>query len=183
MKMEGVLVLDVETDGIGTFRPPKQTVVQIGMILDGTIERCFLVQGVKEINPEVPHSITVEQCDREGLSHGDTLHVLRTMLDRCTTVVGHNIQFDLGCLKHTLGEEVINQHLKGKDVCCTMLTTVDLCKIPFRNSYAGSTKYKYPRLSELYEFLHDHPVPDFEKLHDALEDCKITLSCYQKLLH
>ena len=178
--MEGVLVIDVETNGIGSFRPPRQTVIQVGMILNGSEHVSFYVKGVKSINPAVPHSITIDICDREGKTREEARQIICTAIQKCHTVVGHNVRFDLGCIENTFGD--IGSYLEGKDVCCTMLTTVDVCKIPFKNAYPGSTRYKFPRLEELYEHLHKRSVPDSENLHDALEDCKITLSCYKILV-
>lgn len=167
-------MLDVETNGYGSFRPATQEVIQVGFILDGD-ESCFLVKGVSRINPKVPHHINVEQCETQGVTREDACDRVCSALQKCSVVVGHNIRFDLEALNHTFGKQRILDAVVGKDVCCTMLTTVHICKLPGRYRH----RYKYPKLIELYRHLF-HTDPK-ETLHDALGDCRVTLACYNKL--
>ena len=176
-----ILVLDVETNGIGAFRPvPTQDIVQIGMIL-GEQESCFFVQGVKSVNPSVPHDITPEICAAEGLSREEACSRVLKCIYACDVIVGHNIEFDLGCLYHTFSERRadLKSAVSCKEIVCTMHSTTSLCKIPFPNAKPWSKRYKWPKLEELYVCLFGS-TPD-AKLHDALEDCRVTKKCYDYL--
>ena len=43
---------------------------------------------------------------------------------------------------------MINELLKT-EIYCTMLSTIDLCKIPFKNSYSNKKdNWKFPKLEE-----------------------------------
>jgi hypothetical protein len=55
-----------------------------------------------------------------------------------------------------------------------MKTTTDMCQLP------GKYGYKYPKLGELY--YHLFRKKPSEKLHNALEDVKVTKKCFEKLM-
>lgn len=182
-----VLVFDTETDGYGTFAPDvTQRVVQLGFICDD-FEYSALIKGVQKINPEVPHTITVEMCEKEGLTSKEVMGVFLSYLKRTEVIVAHNIEFDKGALCTLMRTDGLwNEHdtflsiIARKKCVCSMYGTVNLCKIPFHSKYKKESKqYKFPKLSELHEFLFQEAPQEI--LHDALEDCKVTLRCYCKL--
>jgi DNA polymerase III epsilon subunit-like protein len=183
--MDKILYIDVETNGIGSFRPPKQRVVQLGYII-GNKEVSEFIKGVEEVNEKVPHPYNVEFLQRNGVDFKGVMLNFLEDLKQCTHIVAHNIKFDLGCLVHEMvtrsnGKNVyeddtfklIFDELNKKNLVDTMLETVNFCKIE------GKYGYKWPKLEELYQhcFLKDPDVI----LHDALNDCKITRECFEKL--
>ena len=58
--MSRSLILDTETNGIGTFRPARQRIVQWSWITADGEERDYFIKGADEISPTVPHDITIE---------------------------------------------------------------------------------------------------------------------------
>ena len=73
---------------------------------------------------------------------------------------------------------MINE-LLNTEIYCTMLSTIDLCKIPFKNSYSNKKdNWKFPKLEELYEKLF-HVKPT--NCHNALYDIRYTAECFFKL--
>ena len=61
-----------------------------------------------------------------------------------------------------------------KERVCTMLSSIDFCKIPSSNNRG----YKWPRLSELHIKLFEK---DFEDAHDALVDTSACVRCFFEL--
>lgn len=90
----------------------------------------------------------------------------------CDTVVAHNLEFD----SKVVGSEL---YRLGLDPCaflnhkrhCTMKSNTDLVKETFKNS----TSYKWPKLSELYNFCFHAPM---KGAHNALADVENTAECY-----
>ena len=54
----------------------------------------------------------------------------------------------------------------------------DLCKLPFPDGTASNGQYKWPKLTELHEFLFGE---SFTGAHDALTDVKATARCFWEL--
>lgn len=175
-----ILYIDVETNGIGTFRPPTQRVMQISWIYDK--EYNFFVNDVECVSDKVPHSITLEHCKK----HGDSWDVIYNELERCMktadTVVSHNADFDISSIAYELKirksksyknyKKLVKRLLDTGSIECTMQSSKDICKIPLGNGY------KYPKLEELYQhFFGGCPTG----LHDSLEDCRVMKMCHQKI--
>lgn len=80
-------------------------------------------------------------------------------------IVCHNVDFDLSILDSEyfrIGERNL---LRNSPTFCTMKTMAEI----FNN--------KYPKLSELYEFLFKEPVST--RIHNSTEDVKILRDCYK----
>lgn len=178
------MYFDTETNGIGTFHPVKQRLVELGWILGNKQEK-YLINDVKDINmKDVPHNISVKDCEEKGESFDYVYEKFFNDLQKAVTIVGHNLEFDLHVMKHELimrgykrkAREYNNFIAKNLDKCvCTMKESVNLCKLESLNK----NYYKYPNLSELYEHFYKCE-PSLEK-HDALNDCIITKMCYEKM--
>ena len=180
------LILDTETNGIGTFRPAKQRVIQWSWITsDGEERNYFIKDGAEQISPSVPHDITLDTL----LNHGTPFDVVYSQfisdVSKFKSIVAHNAIFDMGCLRNELKlrnyppEEI--EEFRNIPIFCTMNKTVQYCAIPMKSKTGKVYKnYKWPRLDELY-FKLFQSEPD-AKLHDSLEDCKVLKKCYDECL-
>ena len=188
------LVIDLETNGIGTFRPPTQYPIQVSYRLLDFACRVIdnytsLVKGATEIN--WPESLgkckwTVEQLNQEGKSIENIYSRIEKIIDEDTYIVGHNIEFDIGCIAH----HVKKDKLQFQKRICTMKKTTNFCQIEYSNTSKTKTKkkvdenapkkYKWPKLSELAEKLEVNYEND--SLHDAEYDVEITHKCFTELL-
>ena len=180
------LYIDVETNGIGDFRPPTQRVVQLGYIM-GYIQQSDFINDVEDVSPHVPHPYNVEYLKKNGTDFDEVIDNFYSVLKDSTHIVAHNIDFDLGCLVNELKKRTVYKKLKDdpkyypivEEICKkplidTMKETVKICKL--QGKYKS---YKWPKLEELYEFCFEEK-PDIV-LHDALNDCIITRKCLNML--
>lgn len=189
---KGCVVLDIETDGNGSFSPPTQRPIEITWMIVSADriplkrEQCF-VSGVKKIGWS-GCKYTCDFVNEKGETIENVFQKLEDDLKKClaakiTCIVGHNIRFDVGSLLYQdirLQTELkrstpLLPSLRKMCTFCTMKNTVNLCKLPFKYStYTG--RYKYPKLVELAEHL--ELVWDEEKAHTALYDVMITWTCF-----
>ena len=118
------------------------------------------------------HGITSEIANQRGSKIGDVLELFSIHLKRAKVVVAHNMAYD----EKIIGSELIRlgfeNTVDSKEKICTMISTVDLCKID------GPFGYKWPKLEELHRFLFKH---DFDGAHDALADIQATAKCFWEL--
>lgn len=180
---EMTIFLDVETTGIGSFRPPTQRIMQLSWIYKQN-EFNFFIDDVKEVSPSVPHDITVEYCQKHGVSWNHVFSILLSHLQDCDKLVCHNVDFDISSIafelktrkhkEYSTYKRIIKDLHCSKDLICTMRSTIDVCKLPL-----SKTAFKFPKLSELYFHLFGEE-PDL-KLHDSLNDCKLLKQCYDSL--
>lgn len=181
------IFFDTETTGVPkNYQAPSSDtdnwprLVQLGWILTNENGKA-LNSGNLIIRPEgftIPeeasrvHRISTEQALREGISLQKAIEAFIHNLNLATYVVGHNIDFD----KKVVGAEMIRLGLKDildkKSTICTMLSTIDFCKIP------GNWGYKWPKLQELYVKLFGHK---FDNAHDAASDIEATKECFFEL--
>tara|TARA_B110000977_G_scaffold201498_1_gene296429 strand:- start:3075 stop:3617 length:543 start_codon:yes stop_codon:yes gene_type:complete len=175
-----VLYLDTETNGIGSFRPASQRLVQIAWVFH--VPKTHYINDVSEISTTVPHDITVEQCRNEGNSFDLAFTDFYKDFTNASLIVAHNLDFDIGIIKNEMKIRNSNMyntfktHLKSKKFQCTMQDGVDICKIKYSEK---SRNYKFPKLSELYQHYFE-TLPNI-KQHDALNDCYILKMCHQKM--
>lgn len=118
------------------------------------------------------HGIDHARAVKDGVAIEDVLHELQRDLATAEAdcLVAHNADFDRSVLlseAFRAGHPVL-QDLLRKPVVCTMLSTVDYCKLPFATPRrGGGTSYKYPRQEELYKIVLGRPM---QHAHDALQD-------------
>jgi len=182
--MVNYIILDIETNGIGTFRPPTQKPIQVsfqhidgdGKILTDYSE---FIQGAKNIKwggsiGECPW--TADFVNENGVPLQSCIISLEKCIDKDTVIVGHNIDFDVGGLMNSFSNKTIDNAPRF----CTMKSTTEFCKIKktgYASKYGG---YKWPKLAELATVL-DINI-DSEKFHDSKYDVEITKQCFVELL-
>lgn len=166
-------------------------VVQLSYILYDTdtnsvlkvYDRVIKIPEHAEIHPEAEklHNITKELTQSEGISMKDAITEFMRDFSSADTIVGHNIQFDnnimmIEILRNiTESFEWFHEITKCTRFSCTMLRSINLCAI--KTCYKNSTKTynKYPKLSELYQYLFQKTPT---KLHNSLNDVILCLQCY-----
>ena len=137
--------------------------------------------------------LTKQICDEKGVALEYCLTQFYKDLHKCGKVIAHNISFDekmiyISFRRHwnDLVDEcpyafmMFNEKylkINKKEKICTMITTIDYCKIP-RGNNSNSNAYKWPKLSELHDKLFGY-VP--ENLHNSIIDVLVCLRCYLKL--
>lgn len=121
------------------------------------------------------HGVTQEIAIQKGVPVRQVLDNLYAWLLQCDAVVGHNTPFDVG----VLGAEYFREYkgsnpFDGIKIVDTMRSGTDFCQLP-----GGYGKYKWPKLSELYQKLFGE---EMGAAHTALQDIKNTAKCYQAMV-
>jgi DNA polymerase III epsilon subunit-like protein len=164
------------------------------------------IEKVKDVVVKIPenivmsdetinlHKITNEEAHKSYFTINDVLSefIEDISCNNVTTIVGHNISFDMNMLKIELLRLIQNNETIDKSIFkkmfyevnytnktyCTMKKSVDFCQIPVQRK-DGTTYYKFPKLIELYKKLFDEePI----NLHNSLNDVLVTLRCYYTLV-
>ena len=181
------LYVDVETDGVGGFRPPTQSVMQWAWVIKGgsedDIERNYFISDTRAqaVNPKVPHEISAEQCRRDGIPFEEVLAIFTKDLLECDVVCAHNLKFDLGCIRNelvarSLVYEEFDRLVSSKRNVCTM-DNRDTCKL------VNPVTKRFPKLEALYNTLFPgSEISHLGNLHDALTDCRVLSLCHAKLI-
>jgi len=140
--------------------------------------RCHIIRPVGFIIPRdatLIHGISQARAVRSGEDLERVLtDFLRTIEQPGTTLVAHNLNFDLG----VIGGELVRMNIPPRffDLpgICTMKETTDLCRLP----RPWGDGFKWPTLEELHEHLfggpYDHP-------HDAGSDVEACAKCFFEL--
>ena len=197
-----VLCFDTETTGlpegrhISIYETAKWPhIVQLSFVVYDT-EKREVVQEYDEIirigdNVELTpksveiHGITREMIEKRGIPIGQALCAFKRALNISDCSIGHNLSFDKRLLIvesirnkgfDTSDESVVQLHF-GKEYC-TMLNSVDVCKIKMLRK-DGSIYYKYPTLLELHKHLFQIKP---HNAHNSKVDVLICLRCYCKLV-
>ena len=132
----------------------------------------------------VEHGFSTEENLKKGLPMAGILDrfLLNFYSDDLVALVAHNLSFDYNCL----GAELIRYRKKAPKIVqkiCTMESSVNVCKIPWgleRRPWKQRQRgYKWPKLSELYEFLFN---AEFIGAHDAGNDVTATRLCFFEML-
>ena len=107
-------------------------------------------------------------------------------LAQCALLVAHCIDFDKNVIRFTSRRthytQRFNKVFETLRTYDTMKETASLCQLPFTapRDYQKESKYKYPRLSELADFL-KIDRSDIN-LHDSNADVQLTVRCFKKLV-
>ena len=190
--MTRCLFFDTETAGLPkSYKVPMEKldnwprVVQLAwMLCDGGFDKT-LEEGSVIVKPdgfEIPkassdlHGITTERALKEGKPLAEVLSKFDEVLGITELLVAHNLKFD----RNVMGSEFLRcgmstENLVSKDTFCTMLDTVNICRLP-RKGYKG---FKYPKLNELYEFLFKRRMWGG---HDALADTQACAKCFFEIV-
>lgn len=182
-----IVFFDTETTGVPlNYKAPSSDtnnwprLVQLAWILTDQ-EGNRIHMGNLIVKPEgfiIPtdatrvHGITTQRANEEGVPLTEAIEQFKADLDVATYIVGHNVDFD----KKIVGAEMIRlgmkDELEKKKSYCTMLSSIDFCKIP------GKYGYKYPKLQELYKKLFGN---EFDDAHNAMSDIEATEQCFWEL--
>jgi DNA polymerase III subunit epsilon len=118
------------------------------------------------------HGITTEMAARNGVELRSVLTALTPDLEKASTLIAHNMQFD----EKILGAEFLRADypnlVESKERLCTMQGSTDYCRLP------GPYGYKWPTLQELCMKLFNEPFTD---AHHALVDVRVCAKCYVEL--
>jgi DNA polymerase III subunit alpha len=125
-------------------------------------------------NSEKVHGISTERAHREGEPLSEVMDAFSKDLERCTFVVGHNLEFDL----NIMGSEYLRMGkenpLGGKISIDTKDESTEYCALP-----GGRGKYKWPTLGELHDKLFQI---GFEEAHNAAADVEATARAFLELV-
>lgn len=128
------------------------------------------------------HGITIQDCIDRGNTIEDCIIFLQGMITQADVIICHNVNFD----KNVVQSEALRLGLELKVrpktiVWCSMLNTVDTCKIPNPNRWGGV--FKWPKLEELYQHTFGKSMHDKHQAHDAMGDVNATEECILELLN
>lgn len=184
-----ILFFDTETNGLPKDYNASPSalgnwprMVQIGWIIKDEkgreIERREYI--VKPDGFTIPdeisklHRVTMERAEKEGIAANLILLALDDKSKTCDFIVGHNIKFDLMIVLSEMIRHGIETKIKDIPWGDTMLIGIDICKIPGYYS-----RYKWPKLNELYQHLFNKPLVN---AHDAMIDISATADCYFEII-
>lgn len=184
------LFFDTESNGLPNMKIPpgdaagQPNIVQLAAMLtdnEGALmaEISFLVKPEGwTISKELSaiHGITTEMCEMYGLSIKGILSIFSRMALNASSLVAHNIRFDLFMLEIEAARTGVFIELP-KQYYCTMKSATNVVKIPPTPKMAscGMTCFKNPNLAETYR--HFFGV-DFEDAHNALADVRACKEIY-----
>lgn len=128
------------------------------------------------------HGITNEISQTKGKPINDVLKLFLDDMKKTHYAVAHNIKFDekminIECLRNNICNKITNNVINY----CTVLNSVELCKIKTICKKTGKEYNKYPKLEELNNFLFNEK-DTLKNLHNSLADILICLRCYYKLI-
>jgi DNA polymerase III epsilon subunit-like protein len=142
--------------------------------------------------------ITKEKCINEGVLIENALTAFYRDMHLCSKIIAHNYPFDNTVLqaefkRYMYLESFRNScpnatilfswdYLKSQKIrsICTMGLGTGICKIQNPRFSVASKIYKWPKLSELHQFLFGY-IP--ENLHDANVDVEACLKCYLEIVN
>ncbi len=172
------LVFDTETTGFKARNRLVQLAWQLYHEDELVEEKDYLVKPYGFTIPRevvAIHGITTEMATERGLPLRTVLREFRKALHQADYVVGHNIEYDIKVVHDEFFRMRMFNLIMAKKKIDTMKASVDYVKLPPAKSF---TRYKYPKLSELYRFLFGR---DFEDAHNAMADVRATAQCFFEL--
>lgn len=188
------LIFDVETNGLPPIREKVNSknykkwprIVQLAYALyDENRELIQLYDTIikpdgfiiSEESSKI-HGITTEIALKKGIDIKRAIENFFDVLDRSKYLICHNFDFDYNAIISEYYRNNIKRESKDeRQKICTMIETVNFCKIPHRGY--GREKYKWPKLMELHQILFNE---EFGMAHNALYDVKATAKCFWELV-
>ena len=136
--------------------PGQPRVAQVGMIF---VSPAFEIEAEHEflIKPEgwsmtpettAINGLTNEMLHEKGVPIKDAIDLYAAGIDARRVVVGHNVIFDLKCMRAELRLAGIDDRYLITRSICTMFGSRDICKLPT----ASGRGFKIPKLSEACAF-------------------------------
>lgn len=183
-----LLIFDTETTGLPRIRIPAMLesnnwphIVSISWVIlnseSNKIEKQknYIVKPLNWIILEDSikiHGITNEKAHQEGSNLSTVIGEF--LAEKYDILVAHNLEFDLNVLYNAIRWDLdLPFTALNKKSYCTMDLSRDICKL--KGSFG---LYKYPKLSELYEYTFKKP-PTSSSLHNSLYDTLILTEIVQ----
>lgn len=126
-------------------------------------------------NAEKIHGISTQMALEHGTNLEDVLSEFGQLLDKCTHVAGHNVEFDLKIAGAEFLRKQFDNKLARKIVVDSMIESTSYCALP--GGRGGG--FKYPNLSELHQKLFNQ---SFDEAHNATADVEATTRCFLELI-
>lgn len=183
------LFFDTETNGLpkseirnGAKVTVYPRVIQLAWILlDNDLNEvdsfCELIKPDGWVIPNeqfwIDNGYSTETNEAKGVYAAYALQCFANAIDKCHTMVAHNIAFDMPVLISEMRTYEVSAENKSSIKLCTMKASTEFCALP---SNRGG--YKWPKLIELHQRLFG---VGFEGAHDALEDVRATVRCFREL--
>ena len=124
------------------------------------------------------HGIAHDTAIKDGVDFKDIIPIIKTYISNACLLIAHNINFDKPILLNELyrcKEYDLIQKIESLHTFCTCIETTNILKL--KNKYGSG--YKYPKLSELHQFLF-RTIPI--NMHNAKYDVEITARCFYELI-
>ena len=103
MNLNNCIIFDTETNGIGCFRPPTHRLLQLAYITPDKKYTTY-IKGVTKMAPDLPHNITIEKCNEEGIDSKDAILKFMEEIRKVDVIIAHNIKFDEKNIARIRGE-------------------------------------------------------------------------------
>ena len=122
------------------------------------------------------HGITTDRAKKEGTSLHKVLPQFNADVEKASTVIAHNLAFDLPIVATEFLRCGLETNLTKKQPFCTMKTPqiISWCKLPAKSGRG----YKWPTLNELHLQLFE---TEFAGSHNAGADVEACARCYFEL--
>lgn len=184
-----LLFVDTETTGLPKYSAKNDfekwpRIVQLAWSLydiDGNREslNSFIIYPTDFVIPQTAtakHGITTERAKKEGMSLYKLLPKFNDDIQKATTIIAHNMDFDFPVVNTEFLRCRIETNLPKKERFCTMKlqSIVTYCKSPHKSGNG----YKWPALNELYLRLFEK---EFTDSHNASADVEACAKCYFEL--
>jgi DNA polymerase III epsilon subunit-like protein len=170
-KARKVVVFDTETTDIAGY------IVSYALVEYDMIERKITNETYELINPEAKieaEAMAVHKISQKDVENKPTFIEIRdkflSILESADLIVGHNVLYDFGVLKRELERSKYHTNHLDLPIFDTMYFSVDVVEL---------TKKKMPRLEEAVAYFFGHQNATY---HNALEDVKMTLKVFEKLV-
>lgn len=168
------LFFDTETTGLPSYNKPlndisQPHICQLGMLVTNDegasisqVDVLVKPEGRFVITPQLTaiHGIDMAMCEKDGLPIRDILDTFEKTAFHCDTWVAHNLKFDrmLLDIQFARNNMILPSPLAHE---CTMLASQSIIRLK------GKYGYKWPKLSEAYEYYFKKPL---ENAHNAIHD-------------
>ena len=168
--MDKLIFLDIETDG-------NYKIVQISYILTCpklkilSSHNHFLNDGSDAI--DYYKKITIDFIKENGKHPSIVLKDVAKDLEECSTIIGHNISFDIRKLSQYFYRYRVNFKIP-ENIYDTMHKSKDIVK-----ALNIKGQIKYPKLQELGNY---YGIVN-NNVHDGLSDVMVTYECYKNLIN
>jgi len=170
-KARKVVVFDTETTDLNGY------IVSYALVEYDMIDRKITNETYELVNPEAkinPEAMAVHKITEKDVANKPTFLDIREkflgILESADLIVGHNIFYDFGVLKRELERSKYHTNYLDLPIFDTMYFSVDVVEL---------SKKKMPKLEEAVAYFFGHQNATY---HNALEDVKMTLKVFEKLV-